>query len=80
MLGVRTNIDYLARVLGHPAFRSGDLHTAFVKEHADELAPPPLDAAARDAALIAVALGFRSFRNLVLDVPEPHASIGQWRN
>ena len=33
LLGVTTNIDYLARVLGHPAFRAGDLHTGFVAEH-----------------------------------------------
>ena len=79
-LGVRTNADYLARVLAHPAFRAGDLHTAFVKQHADELAAPPLDVASTDAALIAAALGFRAFRNLVQDVPEPHASIGGWRN
>ncbi len=80
MLGVTTNIDYLARALAHPAFRAGDLHTGFVKQHASDLAPPPLDATSTDAALIAAALGFRTFRNLVQDVPEPHASIGQWRN
>ncbi|MEW6124580.1 MAG: biotin carboxylase N-terminal domain-containing protein [Pseudomonadota bacterium] len=80
ILGVETNVDYLARVLDHPAFRAGDLHTAFVSEHADTLAPRPLDAAARDRALIVAALGQRVFRTLATDVPEPHASIGAWRN
>ena len=80
LLGVRTNIDYLARVLDHPAFRAGALHTGFVAEHAAALAPAPLAPAARDAALIAAALGFRAFRALALDAPEPHASIGPWRN
>ena len=80
MLGVRTNIDYLARVLAHPAFRAGELHTGFVKQHAAALAPPPFSNAAADAALIAAALGFRSFRDLLDGVPEPYASMGRWRN
>ena len=80
LLGVKTNIDYLARVLAHPAFRAGDLHTAFVREHSAALAPPPLDAKTRDAALIAAALGLREFRDIAFGVPEPHATIGGWRN
>ena len=80
ILGVETNVDYLTRVLDHPAFRAGDLHTAFVSEHAESLVPPPLDVAARDRALIVAALGQRAFRTLVSDVPEPQASIGAWRN
>ena len=76
-----TNVDYLARVLAHPAFRAGDLHTGFVKRARrrrwrrrrstrPRLTPP----------LIAAALGFREFRNLAFDAPEPYASIGRWRN
>jgi propionyl-CoA carboxylase alpha chain/3-methylcrotonyl-CoA carboxylase alpha subunit/acetyl-CoA/propionyl-CoA carboxylase biotin carboxyl carrier protein len=80
LLGVRTNIDYLARVLDHPGFRAGELHTGFLQEHAAALQPKALDAAATDAAVIAAALGFRNFRNVVFDVPEPYASIGAWRN
>ncbi len=80
LIGVRTNIDYLARTLAHPAFRAGDLHTGFVKQHASALAAPALDAPTRDAALIAAALGFREFRDIAFDTPEPHASIGGWRN
>jgi 3-methylcrotonyl-CoA carboxylase alpha subunit len=33
ILGVRTNIAFLIRVLEHPAFRDGRLHTGFVDEH-----------------------------------------------
>jgi acetyl/propionyl-CoA carboxylase alpha subunit len=80
LLGVTTNIDYLARVLAHPAFRAGDLHTGFVAEHREALA---VGAPAPDAlhqALIAAALGFREFHDLAFGVPEPHASIGRWRN
>jgi propionyl-CoA carboxylase alpha chain/3-methylcrotonyl-CoA carboxylase alpha subunit/acetyl-CoA/propionyl-CoA carboxylase biotin carboxyl carrier protein len=80
VLGVRTNTDYLAEVLGHEAFRAGKLHTGFVTEHAADLAAGQADAATLDTVLIAAALGFREFRALAFDVPEPHATIGHWRN
>ena len=80
VLGVEHNIDYLARVIAHPAFRAGALHTGFVVEHAAALAPPVPDAATRAAIVIAAALGVDEFRRLAYDTPEPHASIGAWRN
>jgi propionyl-CoA carboxylase alpha chain/3-methylcrotonyl-CoA carboxylase alpha subunit/acetyl-CoA/propionyl-CoA carboxylase biotin carboxyl carrier protein len=80
LLGVRTNIDYLARALAHPAFRAGDLHTGFVREHASTLAAREPDPATADALLIAAALGFREFRDVAFGVPEPHATMGRWRN
>lgn len=80
VLGVTTNVDYLARVLDHPAFRAGKLHTGFVNEHATELAPPPLTAEQTHTAAIAAALGFREFHSVVFDTPEPYASMGPWRN
>ena len=35
--GVATNAAFLFRVLGHPAFRAGDVHTGFVAEHGNTL-------------------------------------------
>src|SRR5699024_2390741 len=35
VLGIRTNIPFMIRVLDHPAFRSGDLHTGFIDQHLD---------------------------------------------
>ena len=80
LLGVDHNADYLARIFAHPTFLEGRLHTGFVVEHAQALAPAPLSAASRAAVLIAAALGTEEFRQLALDCPEPHASIGHWRN
>jgi len=80
LLGVGTNIDYLARVLDHPAFRAGDLSTAFVARHAADLAQPAPDAATLDRVLIAAALADHHFAQLIDNVPEPYASMGQWRN
>jgi acetyl/propionyl-CoA carboxylase alpha subunit len=80
VLGVRTNIDYLARVLNHNAFRSGRLHTGFIAEHKATLTASEADTAIFDAVLIAAALGYREFRDVAFGVPEPHATIGRWRN
>jgi acetyl/propionyl-CoA carboxylase alpha subunit len=80
LLGVTTNIDYLARVLDHVAFRSGDIHTGFVAQHREALAAPDIDHVSLVQALAASALGFRDFRDLALATPEPYAAIGGWRN
>ena len=80
LLGVIVNIDHLARILDHEAFRAGDLHTGFVTEHAEALAPPALSEAERDRAIIAALLGSHELRELMAAIPEPHASIGAWRN
>ena len=41
ILGIRTNTPFLVRLLEHPDVRRGAVHTAFVDEHGDELAPAP---------------------------------------
>jgi acetyl/propionyl-CoA carboxylase alpha subunit len=39
--GVRTNRDFLLRVIGHPAFVGGDYHTQLIDSHIDELTKQP---------------------------------------
>ncbi|MBX9651755.1 MAG: ATP-grasp domain-containing protein [Xanthobacteraceae bacterium] len=80
ILGLRTNIDYLIRLLEAAAFRDGALHTGFIAEHADILAPATVDERLRDRILIAAALGQRAFREAITVVGEPHASMAGWRN
>jgi acetyl/propionyl-CoA carboxylase alpha subunit len=80
LLGVKTNIDYLARLIKLDAFAKADLHTGFVIEHAAELAAPPVAEADRDIALIAAAMRDADFRRLVSGVPDPYAAMGGWRN
>jgi acetyl-CoA carboxylase biotin carboxylase subunit len=56
ILGIRTNVPFLIRVLEHPAFRAGDLHTGFIADHLDELTrvpDPPLSAIAAAASATA---------------------------
>jgi acetyl/propionyl-CoA carboxylase alpha subunit len=80
LLGVKTNFDYLARLINHPSFRAGDLHTGFIDQHAAALGAKAADEATTAVAVIAAALGLRDFRNAAFDTPEPYASIGLWRN
>ena len=80
LLGVDHNADYLSRIFAHETFLAGQLHTGFVVEHAESLAPAPLAPTERAAVLIAAALAADEFRQLAYDCPEPHASIGAWRN
>jgi len=80
LLGVQTNADYLHRLLGSPAFAAGDLHTAFVSEHAAALRAPSLPDPERRRILLAAAHLFREFQVQAFGTPEPHASMGGWRN
>ena len=41
ILGIRTNIAFLIRVLEHAAFRRGDIHTGFIDEHLADLTRAP---------------------------------------
>jgi acetyl-CoA carboxylase biotin carboxylase subunit len=54
-LGVKTNRDYLKRILGHREFKAGHTHTHFIPDHKQELEPKPL-APDELAALIAAYL------------------------
>ncbi len=79
LLGVPTNIDYLRRVVLHPQFLAGELHTGFLTEHAEQLKPVPRPTEAAVAALAAL-LTEPQFRQAAFGVPEPQATIGAWRN
>jgi len=42
VLGITTNVDYLARIIAHPAFAAGQIHTGFISQYSDDLNPPAL--------------------------------------
>ena len=51
LAGIASNLDFLGRLVAHPAMRAGDLDTGFIARHAAELMPsvqaaPPLALAA----------------------------------
>ena len=54
ILGVRTNVPFLIRLLEHPGFRAGRVHTGFVGEHLASLldAPAPSELVLAAAAFV----------------------------
>lgn len=53
-LGVKTNRDYLKRILGHKDFVAGHTHTHFIPDHKEELKP----SAMKDEELAAIIAAF----------------------
>jgi len=80
ILGVQTNRDFLIRILSHPAFAAGNTHTGFLAEHGGDLALPSLADGEIDLLLAAAALSTRDFNDDALQPPQPHASMGDWKN
>jgi acetyl-CoA carboxylase biotin carboxylase subunit len=80
ILGIRTNVPFLIRLLEHAGMRSGHVHTRFIEDHALELLSPretPL------AALAAAAVGAASETAVSTStaqaaVSDPWASIRAW--
>jgi acetyl/propionyl-CoA carboxylase alpha subunit len=80
LLGCATNAAFLDRLLAHPAFARGEIHTGFLDAHPELAANPPLDSDTLLALLAAAALSQPQVLEAARAVPEPHASIGGWRN
>jgi acetyl-CoA carboxylase biotin carboxylase subunit len=59
VLGIRTNVPFLVRLLRHDDFRAGRVHTGFIEQHLETLvttpAPPPAAVAAAEAAAVPAA-------------------------
>jgi acetyl/propionyl-CoA carboxylase alpha subunit len=57
---MRSNVDFLRRVVAHPAHRSGQISTAFIEQHAADLLaapePRPGDVGSTETAALAAAL------------------------
>jgi propionyl-CoA carboxylase alpha chain/3-methylcrotonyl-CoA carboxylase alpha subunit/acetyl-CoA/propionyl-CoA carboxylase biotin carboxyl carrier protein len=80
ILGVVTNTDYLQRILSHPTYVAGKIHTGFLPLHEDDLRQPALADSERNLLLAAAALSNREFNDPAFKVPEPYKFFGQWRN
>jgi propionyl-CoA carboxylase alpha chain/3-methylcrotonyl-CoA carboxylase alpha subunit/acetyl-CoA/propionyl-CoA carboxylase biotin carboxyl carrier protein len=80
ILGVTTNLDYLGRIIAHPAFEAGRIHTGFIPRYREDLNPPVLTQEQRHLLLAATALSSPEFNNPEFDATEPYAAIGRWRN
>ena len=64
--GVKTSISFHRRVMTHPAFLAGDLHTGFLEEH-PELLAPGIDPWLAEVGVLAAAVAhFRRLEQLSL--------------
>jgi propionyl-CoA carboxylase alpha chain/3-methylcrotonyl-CoA carboxylase alpha subunit/acetyl-CoA/propionyl-CoA carboxylase biotin carboxyl carrier protein len=80
LLGCKTNIAFLRRLLSHPAFRAGEVHTGFLDAHPEIAAEPSLEDRTVRALLAAAALACRPVKDAADAVPALHAAMGGWRN
>ncbi|HLK87724.1 MAG TPA: biotin carboxylase N-terminal domain-containing protein [Candidatus Binataceae bacterium] len=80
LLGCPTNASFLDRLIAHPAFARGEIHTGFLDAHPELAADSPIEPDARLALLAATALSHPQVLETAYAVPEPLASIGGWRN
>ncbi len=80
LLGCTTNLGFLRRLLQHPAFVAGDIHTGFLDQHPEVAAEPGLEPARLQALLAAAALATRPVKDAADAVPALHAAMGAWRN
>ena len=80
LLGCKTNTAFLRRLIAHPAFVSGDVHTGFLDANPQIAAEPALPADTLQALLATAALSTRPMRDIADAVPDLHAAIGGWTN
>ncbi len=83
--GLTTNLPFLARIMGHAAFRAGDVDTGFIDRHLSDLIPA--DGKADDRTLALAALdhllaldeNYRAQAAATSDRWSPWASANGWR-
>jgi acetyl/propionyl-CoA carboxylase alpha subunit len=80
ILGIRTNIPFLLRLLKQPDFRAGQVHTGFIDAHLQELlAPADAPAEALAAAAIATPAAGGSLRaSAEASTPDPWTTLIGW--
>ncbi len=80
LLGCKTNTAFLRRLLNHPAFVEGQIHTGFLDAHPEIAADPTLGEGTLQKLLAAAALATRPMRDVADSVPDMHAAMGAWSN
>jgi acetyl-CoA/propionyl-CoA carboxylase biotin carboxyl carrier protein len=80
VLGCRTNIGFLKRLLRDPDVLAGALHTDLIAEKPALAADPTLSPETLTAVLGAAALSIRTVRDSAIAVPPLHAAMRDWRN
>ncbi len=77
--GLKTNRDYLKRILAHKSFHAGETYTSFVKVHAKDLEPKVLTVEDK-AKLLAVFVGLENKVSSVGSGKTESASYNVWNS
>ncbi len=80
LLGCETNIAFLDRLLAHPDFAAGAVHTGWLDAHPEIGAEPDINPEIRKRLAAIAALATQAVREEADAVPALHAAIGAWRN
>ncbi|MCY1254268.1 Acetyl-/propionyl-coenzyme A carboxylase alpha chain [compost metagenome] len=80
LLGCKTNIAFLARLVQHPAFQSGDVHTGFLDANPQIAKEPSPSDETLEQILAAASLVMPAMRDAADAVPNLHAAMGAWQN
>ncbi len=78
LLGPITNVDFLRRVVSHPEFKAGRIHTGFLELHKESLVAGVPTPEQEKLLLAAAALSHPDF-DFRFATPEPLAAMGNWR-
>ena len=77
ILGVRTNLAFLERLVAHPAFLAGQTDTAFIEAHRSDLLPPAGDVPVE--ALVAASARLHLDERAAMRGSSPWDDAGGWR-
>jgi len=85
VVGLTTNLPYLLRLISHPAFAEGKLHTGFIEKHETDLAAPKAELPDILAAALVAArprtIGANASANAgTSGTPSPWEYLGDWSN
>jgi 3-methylcrotonyl-CoA carboxylase alpha subunit len=83
VLGVRTNIPFLVRLLAHPAFVAGQVDTGFIDRELDALLPPGGRGVELAVAAAAAVGGVRAAwppEGATRSQSDPWRELAGWRN
>lgn len=80
LLGLKTNLAFLRRLLNHSAFIAGEVHTGFLDAHPEVAAEPLVHPKTLETLLAIAAISSRPVKGAADDIPKLFAAIGDWRN
>jgi len=79
LLGVKTNLAFLERVVAHPAFLAGETDTGFIERHRADLVPAPGEVPLEAVVAGAVRVFVDELRALESVPPSPWNDTTGWR-